>query len=38
MKSYNVPELTKNAVLTTPSDLERVVYDDDAIQQVVYKD
>jgi hypothetical protein len=24
--------------LTTPSDLERVVYDDDAIQQVVYKD
>ena len=38
MKSYNVPELTKNAVLTTPSDLERVVYDDDAIQRVVYKD
>ena len=38
MKSYNVPELTKNAVLTTSEQLREVVYDDTSIQQVVYED
>lgn len=37
MKSYNVPELTRNAVKTTPVQLREVVYDDESTQQVEYK-
>ena len=37
MKSYNVPELTRNAVKTTPDQLRQVIYDDAAMQQVEYK-
>ena len=36
MKSYNVPELTRNAVKTTSEQLREVIYADD-IQQVDYK-
>ena len=38
MKSYNVPELTRNAVRTTPEQLREVIYDDASIQQVTYQD
>lgn len=37
MKSYNVPELTRNAVKITPEQLREVIYDDAAIEQVQYK-
>ena len=36
-KSYNVPELTKNAVPVTPEELKKAIYDDDAAQKVSYK-
>lgn len=38
MKSYNVPELTRNAVRSTPEQLREVIYDDASMQQVTYKD
>lgn len=36
MKSYNVPELSRNAVKSTPQQLHDVIYNDE-IHQVVYK-
>lgn len=36
MKSYNVPELTKEPVKVSPEEFRRVVYDDDKVQQVEY--
>jgi hypothetical protein len=36
MKSYNVPELTRNAVQVTPDQLREVIYDDSAMEQVKY--
>jgi hypothetical protein len=36
MKSYNVPELTRNAVQVTPDQLREVIYDDAAMEQVKY--
>jgi Tol biopolymer transport system component len=38
MKSYNVPELTRNAVRSTPEQLREVIYDGASMQQVTYKD
>ncbi len=35
-KSYNVPELTKSAVKTTPEQLKKVVYDDASAGKVSY--
>lgn len=37
MKSYNVPELTRDAVTTTPEQLREVIYADDKAQRVGYK-
>lgn len=37
MKSYNVPELSRNAVLTTPEQLRDVIYNDSEMHQVSYK-
>ncbi len=36
LKSFNVPELTRSAVTTTPEQLQRVVYDDESAQAVQY--
>jgi hypothetical protein len=38
MKSYNVPEFSRNAVQTTPESLKEVIYNDGATQKVVYKE
>lgn len=35
-KSYNVPELSRNAVQTTPEDLKNVIYNDKQVQKVTY--
>lgn len=37
MKSYNVPELTRDAVSTSQEALEAVIYDDDNVARVGYK-
>lgn len=37
MKSYNVPELTRDAVRSTPEDLKEVIYADDKAARVGYK-
>lgn len=37
MKSYNVPEFSKNAVSITPEQFKEVIYDDAAVQKVSYK-
>ena len=37
MKSYNVPEFSKNAVSITPELFKEVIYDDAAVQKVTYK-
>lgn len=37
MKSYNVPELTKTAVKTTPEEFKKVVYDDASSEGVSYR-
>lgn len=37
MKSYNVPELTRGRVHTTPEEIRRAVYDDEHVQSVKYK-
>lgn len=37
MKSYNVPELTKDAVRSNTKDLQHVVCDDDNVARVSYK-
>lgn len=37
LKSYNVPELTKNPVKTTPGSLHDVIYDDAHTVKVTYK-
>lgn len=37
MKSYNVPELTRDAVQTTPEQLKDVIYADDKAATVSYK-
>lgn len=37
LKSYNVPELTKNRVTTTPDQLRDVIYDDAAAKKVTYR-
>ena len=36
MKSYNVPELTKDKVSVSPSDLRKVIYNDEATKKVRY--
>lgn len=36
-KSYNVPELTRDAVQTTPEQLKKVIYDDKATGKITYK-
>lgn len=36
LKSYNVPELTRDAVRTTPDELRQVIYDDTSVQSVKY--
>ena len=37
MKSYNVPELTRDAVRTTPEALREVIYNDEKIGKATYK-
>ena len=37
MKSYNVPELTRDAVRTNPDELREVIYDDEHVGRVSYK-
>lgn len=37
LKSYNVPELTRNAVTVTPEELKAVIYDDKSAGKVTYK-
>lgn len=37
MKSYNVPELTRDAVMTDPEALKAVIYDDENVARVGYK-
>ncbi len=37
LKSYNVPELTRTAVKTTPEQLREVIYNDNDVQKVTYK-
>ena len=36
LKSYNVPELTKDAVMQTPEDFRKVIYETEA-KPVSYK-
>lgn len=36
-KSYNVPELTRDAVRTTPEQLKQCIYNDDKTTKVTYK-
>lgn len=36
LKSYNVPELTRHAVKTTPEELKAVIYDDENVETVTY--
>lgn len=37
MKSYNVPEFSKNAVSVSPEQFKEVIYDDASVQKVSYK-
>ncbi len=37
MKSYNVPELTRDAVSLSAEEVKDIVYDDNSVQKVVYK-
>lgn len=37
LKSYNVPELTKNAVTVMPEQLREVIYNDEDVHKVTYK-
>lgn len=37
MKSYNVPEFSKNAVSVSPEQFKEVIYDDVSVQKVSYK-
>lgn len=37
MKSYNVPELTRDAVMTTPEELSKVILNDEKVARVSYK-
>lgn len=37
LKSYNVPELSKEAVKSSPDGLKQVIYDDKAVRKVTYK-
>ncbi len=37
LKSYNVPELTRDAVSLTADEVKKVVYDDESVKKVVFK-
>lgn len=37
LKSYNIPELTKNAVQVSPEDIRKAIYNDEQVPKVTYR-